>query len=203
MFTSRAEHRLLLRMSNADLRLTELVLDSPHLTKERIKSYREKQRTVKEILTQLNSTKIHPEAYIAKQLTERNLPVPKTRCTLAQHLKRPEIKLQDFITLGIINTNLSPDTHMEIECIIKYEGYIKKQERQIANLTLLENFIIPEEIDYASLKSISFEGREQLGKLRPRTLGEASRIPGVRQSDVTLLMARLKILSKSGPIGHN
>jgi tRNA uridine 5-carboxymethylaminomethyl modification enzyme len=202
MFTSRAEHRLLLRMSNADLRLTELVIDSPHISDERKRIYTKKKSDVKNTLHKLKSIKITPESDLAIRLAEMGLPTPKTKCSVAEHLKRPEINLNDLVFLGIVDESISDDAHMEIECIIKYEGYIKKQERQVSNLETLEEHLMPLEIDYSSIKGISFEGREKLGKIRPRTLGEASRIPGVRQSDVTLLMSQLKILSSAKTL-HN
>ena len=195
MFTSRAEHRLIMRMSNADLRLTELVIDSPHLSKERRTSYQKKVRNISTILEQLRSVKLIPQCSLSERLRANNLPAPKEKCNLADHLKRPEVRIGDYISMGLIEDCYTNDVITEVECTIKYEGYIKKQERQIEKLKLLETHTMPEDFDYNQVKGISFEGREQLNRFQPVTLGEASRIRGVRQSDVTVLMSHLKLLN--------
>jgi len=196
MFTSRAEHRLLLRMSNADLRLTELVSNMPHVSTERLKFFNKKKNEVSTSMEKLRSIKIKPGDQLSAKFKDLGLPEPKEGCSVANHLKRPEIKISDLVNIGVLPVNLPEDSLTEIECTIKYEGYIKKQERQILQLSKLDNHLMPENINYNSLNGISFEAREQLGKLQPATLGEASRIPGVRQSDITLLMSRLKVLAK-------
>ncbi len=195
MFTSRAEHRMLLRLTNADLRLTELVSNMPHISDERRKHFEQRKTVINDELERLKTTKIEPS--IANKLLEKAGTKPISgRISLEKFLKRPEIRYSQLVSLGLTSPEVTEECGLEIECQIKYEGYIKKQARQVAMLEKMENFPIPKDFDYHQEEGLSFEAREKLSNSRPGTLGQASRLPGVRRSDVTLLMSLLRRLER-------
>ena len=198
MFTSRAEHRMLLRLTNADLRLTPLVLDMPHISAEGREHFIARKTSIENELKRLASEKIEPDK--ANILLNRAGVTPiKGRISLEQFLRRPEIKYVDLAELGLDAPEVSPECGLEVECQIKYAGYIKKQRRQVEMLERMESFPIPSNFDYHAEEGLSYEAREKLTHAKPATLGQASRLPGVRRSDVTLLMSLLRRLERKKP----
>ena len=196
MFTSRAEHRMLLRLTNADLRLTPLVLDMPHISAERRQHFEKRQATIEKELDRLANEKIEPDK--ANILLSRAGVKPISgKISLEQFLRRPEIKYEQLEELGHHSSEVSSECGLEIECQIKYAGYIKKQSRQVEMLEKMESFPIPSSFDYHNEEGLSYEAREKLSHARPKTLGQASRLPGVRRSDVTLLMSLLRRLERT------
>ena len=191
MFTSRAEFRTLLRQDNADLRLTEISYRLGLASQERmdkVKIKKENVEKVKEILTAIN---IEPEETNAFLESVQSAPlVLKQRA--AQVLLRPSIGLESMMTyipkLQELLKDFDKDTLEQAEIQIKYDTYITKEKELVAKMSQLEDLIIPDNFDYEKLVSLGTEAKQKFKKIRPRTLGQASRISGVNPSDVQILM---------------
>jgi len=173
MFTSRAEYRLLLRQDNADLRLSQLGYEIGLLPKRNFEKFEIKKVAIELELERLEKTRSGSE-------------------TLAQLLRRPEVAYRD---LPARNESLPNDVVQQVEIATKYEGYIARQELEVAKLKGLEDKQIPSWLDYTKVPSLRTEARQKLAKIQPNTLGQASRISGVSPSDVGILM----IWMKQGP----
>jgi tRNA uridine 5-carboxymethylaminomethyl modification enzyme len=191
MFTSRAEYRTLLRQDNADLRLTEKSFRIGLASQERMKKVIEKRKQIKEIITILKSKKLEPQD-VNDYLEKIPSALSNQKVTAAQILLRPEITLKNMISsISPINEQLkdfSEEALEQAEIQIKYEVYIGKEQEMVKKMGLLENQIIPESFNYESVSSLSNEARQKFKKIRPQTLGQASRISGVNPSDVQILM---------------
>ncbi len=196
MFTSRAEHRLLLRQDNADLRLTKYAYDLGLVGIDFFARVNEKQQTIDQYLKELPRLKISPTDINTILTRKRSSPLEQTE-SLAQLLKRPELELVDFAPLfqeqPLFNsgTTFWRKVREQIEIEIKYHGFLERQKQQVKKLHEMENLTLPENLDYESIHSISTEGKEKLQRIRPRTLGQASRILGISQSDLALVMAAI------------
>ena len=170
MFTSRAEYRLLLRQDNADLRLSQLGYDIGLLPHRNFQKFQAKKAAIEGELARIERTRAGSE-------------------TLIQMLRRPEVAYAD---LPSRKTNLSAEVIEQVEIAVKYEGYIARQEIEVAKLKGLEDKQIPPWLDYAKVPSLRTEARQKLAKIQPATLGQASRISGVSPSDVGILMIWMK-----------
>jgi tRNA uridine 5-carboxymethylaminomethyl modification enzyme len=191
MFTSRAEYRTLLRQDNADLRLTEKGFRIGLATQERMDKVIEKKKEIKEIITILQQSKLEPSEINGFLLVNESSPVSE-KTKASQILLRPGIGLQNLIeSIPAIKKQLADFTKASIEQAeiqIKYEVYLQKEEELISKMSALEDRVIPDSFNYENIASLSNEARQKFKKIRPQTLGQASRISGVNPSDVQILM---------------
>ena len=192
MFTSRAEHRILLRQDNADARLTEMSYRLGLAKEDRYQKYIEKKQKVEQIKTYLSETYTYPDEI--NDLLEHNGSTSieqKTR--LSYLLLRPQISLQDMIgVLPSLESYQTDDRYLkecleEAEIQIKYESYIEKEDELADKLRRLENIKLPKDFDFHQLQSLSYESREKLNRYQPETLGQASRISGISPADINVL----------------
>jgi tRNA uridine 5-carboxymethylaminomethyl modification enzyme len=194
MFTSRAEFRVLLRQDNADLRLTPISHKLGLADSSRMKRVTEKLNAIQHIKSGFEKQKIDPDE-INEYLVSRETSPLKERTDLYSILSRPQVDIKSLsdrvIKAQQLTLEIDEETLEEAEIQMKYEGYIEKEKEWVAKMGRLENVPIIEHFDYANLKSLSLEARQKLSKVKPKTLGQASRISGVSPSDVSVLMVYL------------
>ncbi|TAE00712.1 MAG: tRNA uridine-5-carboxymethylaminomethyl(34) synthesis enzyme MnmG [Bacteroidetes bacterium] len=194
MFTSRAEYRILLRQDNADLRLTESGHKIGLASAERLENVQIKQKAVKELLHYFNHQSIAPEDVNenlrAKQMSE----IPQ-KVKINRLLKRPDISIADLkdIHPEVFAHVSKYDKYVQeqAEILLKYESYIEKEQKLAEKQNNLENVKLRDTLDYRSIKALSLEARDKLSRIRPQTLGQATRISGISPSDISVLMIYL------------
>lgn len=191
MFTSRAEFRLMLRHDNADLRLMKHGYRIGLLPEPAYEQMLKKREKIELLQKRLDKERIKPENF---NLYAEILDVSPINVStpLKKLLKRPEIRLKQFIPMLNLDSEYSDSVIDDVEFIIKYDGYLKRQQDLIEKFKKMENQIIPDEFNYDEIPSISSESREKLKQIRPRSLGQVLRISGVRQGDVAVLMIYLE-----------
>jgi tRNA uridine 5-carboxymethylaminomethyl modification enzyme len=200
MFTSRAEHRLLLREDNADLRLTPLGRELGLVDDERWRLFEAKQRLSEEEIARLQRTRIHPDD-VPEEWSQRVLSGPLGRDVSAfDLLRRPEVSYD--ILLDVVGSpdslsapfddRVPPQVRVEVEARAKYAGYIERQREEIDRQRRNEETKLPDDIDYGQVAGLSHEVRGRLAEYRPATVGQAGRVPGVTPAAVTLLLVHLK-----------
>ena len=192
MFTSRVEFRLLLRGDNADLRLSEKAYKIGLLKEEQYKKVRERKEKIERLLAWLKKTKVYPKERINKKLLEWQTSPIKEVTTLYSLLCRPEISLPQLFELTNFNLEVDPEVANTVEVDVKYDGYIERTKREIEKFCELEEIKISPDFDYNSVKGLSNEAKEKLSKIRPTSLGQAYRIPGITPSAILNLMIYLK-----------
>lgn len=197
MFTSRAEYRILLRQDNADLRLTPIGHKLGLASDERLIRVNEKQRRIALLREYLEKYGIKP-VEVNDILAQKGTHALKEKQRLATLLLRPQVALADLIAASprlkkFIEKELPGDIEVmeEVEILVKYDGYIRKEEDMVARLSSMENLMLRPDFDYSKLQSISYEAREKLMLMRPTTIGQASRISGVSPSDISVLLVYL------------
>ena len=194
MFTSRAEYRLLLRQDNADLRLTGKSFKLGLASKDRFEAMLDKQRSTEELTKRLKQIKLKPEEAQSHLSLLSSAPL-KDKSSLYTLLKRPEINVSDFDSFSesIKKTlsGFSGEVAEQAEVQIKYETYIQREQENSDKMNRLENLKIHPSFNFLKVPSLSAEGQEKLNKIKPKTLGQASRISGVSPSDVSILMVYL------------
>lgn len=187
MFTSRAEYRLLLRSDNADMRLTPLGHDMGLVSRERMKKVLEKRQRIEEGITRASSQRVNPSPDVNTLLTRAGSQPIRAPHSLSSLLRRPEITIDTIASLEPELDRLPPDLKSSIEADIKYEGYIERQLNEVSKKRYLEQRSLPADVDFELLKGLSYQAKEKFSKVRPRSLGQAARIPGITPADVAVL----------------
>lgn len=186
LLTSRAEHRLLLRQDNADLRLTPIGRKVGLVDDARWDKFCRKSDAIKNEMKRLSRTFVGQDNIDSKRI--KSTGVINGRVSLETLLRRPEVHYRDLVPTNENGVKCSDDVIDEIELQIKYKGYIEREYAQVERRKRLESMSIPMDIDYDALPSISKEGREKLTRIRPSSIGQASRIPGLTPADISVLM---------------
>ncbi|MFC4558481.1 tRNA uridine-5-carboxymethylaminomethyl(34) synthesis enzyme MnmG [Virgibacillus kekensis] len=192
LLTSRAEYRLLLRHDNADLRLTETGYELGLIKEERYEKFVEKKRLVEQEKKRLFKIIIKPTDDVQKMMEEANASPLKEAVRAYDLLKRPEISYDNLLQVIEADDSLSNEVCEQVEIQIKYEGYIKKANEQVERMLKMEDKKIPADIDYDDISGIATEAREKLKKVRPLSVGQASRISGVNPADVSILLVYIE-----------
>ena len=191
MMTSRAEYRLLLRQDNADLRLTELGHEVGLISDERYEKFLNKKRNIENEIERIKKLTIKPTEQVNKLLEENNSSQIKAGVKLADLLKRTELSYEKLSEIDPERPELSKAEAQEVEIQVKYEGYIKMQEEQVKKFKKLEDKKLSEDINYDDIKGLRIEARQKLNKVKPLSIGQASRISGVSPADVSVLLVYL------------
>lgn len=194
LLTSRAEFRLLMRHDNADQRLMKKGYDIGLISKERYEQFDTKMNTINDVKTKLREIRITPKDPINEYLIKLNYEPLSDGITAYDLLKRPHIECA--ILSNYLELEMSKEIARQVEIEIKYEGYINKAKKEASRLTQMDKVILPEDLIYAEIENLSLEGRQKLDKIRPRTMGQASRISGVNPSDIAVLAIVLEQRSR-------
>ncbi len=193
MMTSRAEYRLLLRQDNADLRLTEIGHEIGLISDERYKKFLVKKQNIENEVRRLKKTIVKPTEKVNEFLEKHGTTKLSTGSKLSELLKRTEITYEDLAEIDENRPVLTLQEMEEAAIQIKYEGYIKMEEEQVEKFKKMENKLLSEDINYSEIKGLSLEARQKLNKVKPNSIGQASRISGVSPADINVLLIFLQI----------
>ena len=200
MMTSRSEYRLLLRQDNADLRLRKIGYEIGLITQEQYDYVVQKENLIKEEVNRLQSLKIGANKKTQEFLERHNSASLKTGTYMSELMCRPELSYEILAELDEDRPLLPADVIEQVNINIKYDGYIKRQQKQVEQFKKIENKKIPVDIDYDDIGSLRLEARQKLTKYRPLSVGQASRISGVSPADISVLLIYLETYYKSGKI---
>ena len=192
MMTSRAEYRLLLRQDNADLRLTDIGHEVGLIDEERYAAFCKKRDEINSEIERLNGISVGASKKVNDFLVSIGTNPIVTGTSLAELIRRPELNYYSIAELDPERPNLSEEVCEQVEIEIKYKGYIERQNQQVEHFKKLENHRIPEEVDYDKIESLRLEARQKLKKIKPESVGQASRISGVSPADISVLLVWLK-----------
>lgn len=188
MMTSRAEHRLVLRQDNADERLTERGYRLGLASQKRYDEYLARNEKIEKELKRLQNVVVAPSKEINDYLEKINSTELMTGIHLYDLIKRPEVLYEDVEKLYQTEESLTKEEKKKIEVKIKYEGYIKKQQAQVERMTKMAKKLLPENLDYCSIKGLRIEAAQKLNQMKPRSIGQAQNISGVSPADISVLM---------------
>ena len=196
MMTSRAEYRLLLRQDNADLRLTEIGHEVGLISDERYSKFLDKKNKIEQEIDRLKKKTIKPTEKVNEFLRKHDSSEISNGVKLSDLLKRTELTYENMSEIDDERPELPRDVAQEVEIQVKYEGYIKLQEEQVEKFKKLEKKLLPEDICYNNIKGLRIEARQKLDKIKPTSVGQASRISGVSPADVSVLLIYLEQLKE-------
>ena len=196
MMTSRAEYRLLLRQDNADLRLMDIGHENGLISDARYEGFLNKKEHIFNEIKRLKATTVKPTEKVNEILSKYGSSNIKIGVKLADLLKRTEIKYEYLEEIDQNMPDLTEEEKKEVEIQVKYEGYIKLEEAQVEKFKKLENKKLPKEIDYSELSGLRIEARQKLNKIKPESVGQASRISGVSPADISVLLIYLEQLKR-------
>ncbi|MBP5267483.1 MAG: tRNA uridine-5-carboxymethylaminomethyl(34) synthesis enzyme MnmG, partial [Ruminococcus sp.] len=194
MLTSRSEYRLLLRQDNADLRLTETGHRVGLIDDERYAAFLKKKEQIDAEIKRISAINIAPSEKLNEYLVSQGTDGINNGIKLTQLIRRPQLTYKGLAFIDPERPDLPDDVCEQVELMIKYEGYIKIQLEQVAAMRKLENKKIPEDIDYSKVGSLRLEAAEKLAKIRPLSVGQASRISGVNPADINVLLVYLETI---------
>jgi glucose-inhibited division protein A len=192
MMTSRSEYRLLLRQDNADLRLTDIGYKVGLVSEERYERFLKRKNDIEAEINRIKNIQITPKKEVIEFLGSLNSSELKKSISLYELIKRPELDYFKLESLDADRPNLSYDVKEQVNIVSKYEGYINKQLEQVEQFKKFESKLIPQGIDYDYVKGLRIEAIQKLGKIRPISIGQASRISGVSPADVSVLLIYLE-----------
>ncbi len=192
MLTSRAEYRLLLRQDNADLRLTEIGHDVGLISDDRFKRFIEKKNQIEKEIDRVNNTIIKPTNKVNEFLIKHGTNEISTGVRLADLLKRTELNYEILSEIDEDRPVLDRQVIEEVNIMVKYDGYIEMQKKQVEGFKKLEKKLLPEQIDYKKIKGLRLEARQKLDNIKPYSIGQASRISGVSPADISVLLIYLE-----------
>ena len=191
MMTSRAEYRLLLRQDNADLRLTKTGYEIGLIDEERYQKLLRKEEMIEEEIKRVSHTNVGTSEQVQELLKAFGSTPLTSGTTLAELIRRPELSYEKLEPIDIYRPDIPIDVKEQVNINIKYEGYIKRQMRQVEQFKKLENKKIPDDINYDEIQSLRIEAKQKLNQIRPVSIGQASRISGVSPADVSVLLVYL------------
>ena len=197
MMTSRAEYRLLLRQDNADIRLTKIGYKVGLIDEVRYQKVVQKEALINKEVERLNNTPIGANKEVQDLLMKYESTLLKTGSNLAELIRRPELSYEMLAPMDKNRPELPKDVIEQVNINIKYDGYIQRQLRQVEQYKKLENKRIPEDLDYYEVPSLRIEAKQKLDKIRPISVGQASRISGVSPADISVLLVYLEHLRRS------
>jgi tRNA uridine 5-carboxymethylaminomethyl modification enzyme len=197
VFTSRAEYRLLLRQDNADLRLMEKGHRVGLIGQERYEKFLEKKAAIEREIKRVHSVRVNPTGSVQEVLGKVSEGELKKSSSLAELLKRPDVSYDDLKELDPGRPELSRDVIRQVEIEVKYEGYIKRQWAEVEAFKKLERRRIPPDFDYNNLHGLKTEAKEKLTRVKPTFIGQASRIPGITPSDISVILVRLEQMKRA------
>ena len=196
MMTSRAEYRLLLRQDNADLRLLEIGHEVGLISEERYERFLNKKRQIEKEIERVRKTIIKPKENVNEFLKNHNSSEITTGVSLADLVKRTELTYEELAEIDELRPELEEQVIKEVGIELKYEGYIKLQAEQVEKFKKLEQKLLPKEINYEEIKGLRLEARQKLNKIKPNSVGQASRISGVSPADISVLLIYLETFNK-------
>ncbi|HOL79905.1 MAG TPA: FAD-dependent oxidoreductase, partial [Clostridiales bacterium] len=196
MMTSRSEYRLVLRQDNADLRLTQKGYEIGLISEKRYKAFLKKKAAIEDEYKRMSKVIIPPIKEVNDKLQELGTAPIETGVKLSELLKRPQVTYSDIKPFDKDAPDYDDEVFQQVEIMLKYEGYIKRQNAQIQEIHRLESKLIPEDIDYSQIIGLRKEAIEKLSKIRPVNVGQASRISGVSPADISVLLIYLSRLGK-------
>lgn len=191
MMTSRSEYRLLLRQDNADRRLTPIGYEIGLISEERYKKFHVKLQQIADETERISLAVIHPSEKLNEMLVSRETSPLNIGVRMVELLKRPQISYSDLAEFDTDRPDLPYEVFEQVEISIKYDGYLKRQEAQVAEMRRLEVKKLPVDIDYNNIVGLRLEAIEKLNKVKPENIGQASRISGVSPADISVLLIRL------------